>query len=541
MSLVGVYHIMDSKSIAEPSLFESYPKESPIENGFVYDFGERTYRVLDLNLQGLSRLKLNLKASKDDLFHIDTLDLYLERARERYAQGVAERLGSEPSLIMKELYTLIERLDQKRSQMLKAKPDARPEMTKDEQEEALAFLRSPSLIEQIQKDFLAAGFIGEETARLFGYLAATSRFTEKPLGLLILSRSGAGKSSLQEAICKFVPEEDLEDYARMSGKVLYYKLSLKYKVLAIAEDKGAEDAIYPIRILQSEQRLSVSVAATDAKTGEKRAEEYEVEGPVAIFFTSTSTESMDFETRNRFAMLTIDESREQTERILEVQRRRYTLEGRLSEKETEPILRKHHNAQRLLKERTERGVVVVNPYAGDLKYPSDKLLMRREHEKYLTLIMTIAFLRQFQKEIKQAKTKDGKTLEYVEADIEDIALAGKLAAEILGRSLDELSPHTRRLLKLIKTMVDERRAKREEHHCLFSRKEVGDYTGWSYWQLREPMEMLVKLEYLALVKSQKHNQFVYELLWDGQGETGEKFFMGLIDVETLHKQRRKRA
>lgn len=538
---------METKSISDPNLFESFPKETPIpagggtgSHGFLYDFGEHTYRVLDLNLQGLSRLKLNLKVSKGDLFHIDTLDLYMERARERFAQSAGERFGVEQEKIMKELYTLIEKLDAKRSEMLKVKPEAQPEMSQVEHEEALAFLRSAALIEQIQKDFLAAGFIGEETARLFGYLAATSRFMEKPLGLLILSRSGAGKSSLQEAICKFIPEEDLENYARMSGKVLYYKLSLKHKVLAIAEDKGAEDAIYPIRILQSEQRLSVSVATTDPKTGEKRAEEYEVEGPVAIFFTSTSTESMDFETRNRFAMLTIDESREQTERILEMQRRRYTLEGRLSQKETEPIFRKHHNAQRLLKERTGRGVVVVNPYADDLTYPSDKLLMRREHEKYLTLIMTIAFLRQFQKEIKTARTKTGKVLEYVEADLEDIALANTLAAEILGRSLDELSPHTRRLLTLIKTMVDEHSGKEKENY-VFNRKEVCDYTGWSYWQLREPMEMLVKLEYLALIKSQKHNQFVYELLWDGQGENGGRFFMGLIDVESLRKQRRKRA
>ena len=40
----------------------------------------------------------------------------------------------------------------------------------------------------------------------------------------------------------------------------------------------------------------------------------------------------------------------------------------------------------------------------------------------------------------------GERLEYIEATLADIALANELAHDVLGRSLDELAPQTRKLL-----------------------------------------------------------------------------------------------
>lgn len=525
---------MPEKSTSD--LFESYPKESVIDNGFVFAFPERTYRALDMNLVGLSRLKVNLKATAGDRFHIDTLDLYLDRARERFVQVAAERFTADKDEITQELYTLIEKLDKKRVELLEKKTTepATKEMSAAEREEALAFLRSPDLIDQIQKDFDACGYIGEETPRLFGYLATVSRFLEKPLGILIVSRSGAGKSQLQDMIGKFVSEEQLHRYTRVTGQSLFYQEdgNLKYSVLSIAEEKGAEDAIYSIRTLQSDQYLTVAVTTTDPKTGTKRTEEYHVEGPVVIIITTTNPEALDFETRNRFVILTIDESREQTERILQRQRERYTLKGRLEKRLEDPIYQKHRNAQRLLNECVH--VEIVNPYSLELTYPNDKLLMRREHEKYMTLINTIAFLRQFQKLLKKTKTSDGGEMQYIEVEIKDIALANQLAADVLGHSLDELSPHTRTLLKSIKQMVDDE-GKRD---MVFSRKEICEKTGWSYWQIHNHLKQLVDMEYLLFVGGSDRNRYQYQLLWDGKGENGERFVSGLIDVETLKKRKK---
>lgn len=524
---------------------KSGPKEAAIDGGYIFNFEERTYRVLDMNLVGLSKLKVNLKVSVNQdssRFHIDTLDLYLDRARERFVQIASERFSVEQADIAQELYVLIDLLENKRLELIRGdeKKESPDEMTDQERTEAISFLQSKDLIDLIQKDFDLCGYIGEETSRLFGYLAAVSRFLKYPLGVLIVSRSGAGKSQLQDMIGKFVPEESLHKYTRISGQSLFYQEdgNLKYSVLSIAEEKGAEDAIYSIRTLQSDQYLTVAVTTTDPKTGIKRTEEYHVEGPVVIIITTTNPEALDFETRNRFVILTIDESREQTKRILQKQRERQSLEGLLRSRSEESIFRKHKNAQRLLK----KNLFVVNPFFKDLTYPEDQLLMRREQNKYLTLIETIAFLHQYQREIKNIQTAAGE-VDYIEVTLGDIALANKLAAEVLGRSLDELSPHTRTLLKEIKAMVDEKCAaeKKKPGDFSFSRKELCEYTGWSYWQIHDHLKHLVDMEYLAMQNGNECNRYSYKLIWDGQGEDGQKFISGLLNVEDLKKRRSARG
>lgn len=540
---------MDSKStrstpqsnVSDPNLFESFPKESLIPNGFLYEFPERSYRVLEMNLQSLSRLRVNLRVTNGHArsgapFHIDTLDLYIERARERYAEIAARRFDIAEEAIRQELYMLIEALDQKRVDMMKAAPVPSTEgMSDKERAEAIAFLRSPDLMDEITRDFDACGYIGEETPRLFGYLAMMSRFLDKPLGLLIVSRSGAGKSQLQDAISRFVTPSQLRRYTRISGQSLFYQEqgSLKNTVIAIAEEKGAEDAIYSIRTLQSDQYLTVAVTTTDQKSGLKRTDEYRVEGPVVIIITTTNPEALDFETRNRFVILTIDESREQTRRILQKQRAQDSLEGLVQSSAEQAILRKHHNAQQLL----NPSLKVVNPFYEALKYPDEKLLMRREQKKYLTLIKTIAFLHQHQRRIKSIKGPEGKPIEYIEVEIEDIVLAGKLASEVLGRSLDELSPHTRSLLQEIKSMVDTRakQEKKKAEDILFSRRDIREHTGWSYWQVYDHIKPLLDMEYL-LMHSETRNRPMYRLLWDGEGREGERFLMGLMNSESLKKK-----
>ena len=229
---------------------------------------------------------------------------------------------------------------------------------------------------------------------------------------------------------------------------------------------------------------------------------------------------------------------DQTKRILQVQRNRYSLEGRLQQSSSEHIYKLHHNAQRLIKERVLEGVRCVLPFASHLIFPDDRVLMRRDHEKYLSLIISIATLFQFQREAKTAKTDDGREFKYTLVTLEDVALANKFAAEILGRSLDELAPPSRELLNLIKKMVDDTALKtgKKKQDILFTRRELKDYTGWSYWQIHDHLIQLVKMEYIQMTKGGKDNRCRYELLWDGKGEDGSKFFMGLIDVEGLRKK-----
>src|SRR5207247_8566350 len=103
---------------------------------------------------------------------------------------------------------------------------------------------------------------------------------------------------------------------------------LKHKVLAIVEEEGAERASYALKLLQSEGELTIASTGKDPQTGRLVTQEYRVEGPVMIFLTTTAIE-IDEELLNRCLVLSVDENREQTRRIHQLQRQRETLEGRL--------------------------------------------------------------------------------------------------------------------------------------------------------------------------------------------------------------------
>jgi DNA primase len=157
-----------------------------------------------------------------------------------------------------------------------------------------------------------------------------------------------------------------------------------------------------------------------------------------IFLTTTAID-LDEELQNRCLTLAVDESAEQTGRIHQLQRERRTLAGLIAKVERQDVLKKLRNAQRLL-----QPVDVLNPYAPSLTFATARTRNRRDHEKYLTLIDAIALLHQHQRETRTLPSGQ----RFIEVTLDDIALANELAPEILGRSLDELPPQTRRLLGL---------------------------------------------------------------------------------------------
>jgi hypothetical protein len=347
--------------------------------------------------------------------------------------------------------------------------------------------------------------------------------------VLVQSSSAAGKSTLMEAVIALVPEEDRVKYSAMTGQSLFYlgAQDLKHKVLAIAEEEGAARAAYALKLLSSEGELTIASTGKDPQTGNLVTQEYRVEGPVMLFTTTTAAE-VDEELKNRCLVLGVDESREQTQAIHRLQRDRRTLEGLARKARRSEIQKRHRNAQRCL-----RPLEVLNPYAHGLTFPDQATRTRRDHEKYLTLIDTIALLHQMQREV-HVMERAGCAIEYVEATLADIALANELAHEVLGRSLDELPPQTRRLLQLIERHVarecEEKSIARGAFR--FSRRGLREAIGWGDSQLKLHLARLVDLEYLIAHRG-AHGAHEYEIVYDGGGEDGRPFVPGLIDVEAL--------
>jgi DNA primase catalytic core len=504
------------------------------EEEVIFNLGDRRYRVRGLaKNSSFESLKVNLLVSKGEGFHVDTLDLYAARARAAYIRQAAEELRLSEEILKHDLGQVLLRLEAMQEELIRnaVEPKKKDVALSDaERDAALELLKSPNLLARVLDDFARCGVVGEETNKLVGYLGSVSRKLEEPLAILIQSSSAAGKSSLMEAVLAFVPEEDRVKYSAMTGQSLFYMgdTDLKHKVLAIVEEEGASRASYALKLLQSEGELTIASTGKDPQSGRLVTHEYRVEGPCQLFLTTTAIE-LDEELLNRCVVLTVDEDREQTRAIHRLQRERQTLEGLLARKDKDAILKLHRDAQRLL-----RPLLVANPFATALTFLDDRTRTRRDHMKYLTLIRTIALLHQYQRPHKTV-IHQGQPLEYVEVTREDVAVANRLAHQVLGRSLDELPPQTRRLLMQLDAMVTTVCAEKamQRKDCRFTRKDVRAATGWGDTQLKLHLHRLEELEYLVAHRPARGQTFQYELVYDGQGKDGMPFLAGLVDLAAL--------
>jgi DNA primase len=514
---------------------EPEPAADVNEREVIVPLGDRRYRVRGLRKNSSYEvMKINLLVSSPAGLHVDTLDLYAAKARQQFARQAAAELGVEESAIQRDLGRVLLKLEELQDQLiqaaLKPKVPTAVEIAKDDEAAALAFLKSPDLTERIVADVERTGLVGEPINVLVGYLSAVSRKLPAPLAILIQSTSAAGKSALMDAVLRLMPEEDRIHYSAMTGQSLFYlgERDLKHKILAIAEEEGVRQAAYALKLLQSQGELTIASTGKDPTTGMLTTQEYRVEGPVMLCLTTTAID-VDEELQNRCLTLTINESREQTRAIQAAQRKRRTLDGLLAESEAQGIVALHRNAQRLL-----RPLAVVNPFAEALTFLDERTRTWRDHAKYLSLIDAIALLHQHQREVKRAE-RGGRVIEYVEATAADIALANRLAHEVLGRSLDELPPQTRRLLGVVCALVAERVKAQgiERSEVRFTRREVRERSGLSNTQLGVHLERLLAMEYLIAHRGGRGQSYVYELLFDGDAEASAPHLPGLIDVAEL--------
>lgn len=526
-----------------PSLAaEPLPADLPDE--LQLDTGALTWRVRGWKKNLIPEaMKVNLtartKADADgaSAYFVDTLDLYAARSRTAFLKAAAVELGLAEDAVKRELGAVLLRLESLQDAHISQIKDGRggaraPVLSIDDEAKALELLRAPDLVGRIVADLHSLGVVGEDLNLLAAYLAATSRKLDAPLAVLIQSSSAAGKSSLMDAVLQLIPEEERIRYSAMTGQSLFYlgETNLQHKILAIAEEEGVRQAAYALKILQSDGELTIASTAKDEATGNLATRQYTVKGPVMLMLTTTAID-VDEELLNRCLVLAVNESAEQTRAIHERQRQRQTLAGLLQRSQKDGIKALHHNAQRLL-----APVAVVNPFADRLTFLADKTRTRRDHMKYLTLIQAIALLHQHQREVKTVE-HGGQVLSYIEAAMADIELANRIAHEVLGRTLDELPPQTRRLLNLVRAMVAERARSEgiKPAQVRFTRRDVRDATQWSDNQLKVHCARLADMEFLLIHGGSRGHSLRYELLWDG-ADDATHHLCGLIDTTELHNE-----
>jgi len=441
------------------------------------------YRVrVAANLAG--RLRATVKAERGRLFHVDSLDLYASRSRAEFARRAEKALQLEASAVEADLLALVVEAEKaaEEKQDEDEKP-AVPAMSEAERAEALALLKRRDLLDQLAADVDALGYVGEETNKRLLYLVAVSRKLADPLSAVILSQSGAGKSGITEVIERLTPPEDVVLLTRLTPQSLYYTAPgfLDQKLVIVEERYGSMEADYSIRVLQSRKKLIAAAPIKDPQTGNMRTKVFTVEARAA-FIEATTASAVNHENATRCFELTMDESAEQTRRIHERQRVMRTERGLRLRQESEAIVRRHWNAQRLLEPRP-----VIIPYADRLTFPSAWMRTRRDHARFLNLVEVSAFLHQHQREIREGA---------ILASLADYEAAYVLAAQVLAETLSDVKKPLREAYEAVQNLA-------LKGNGSVSRREIREALQVPDSTVRRWLQELVELEYLAQVEASK--------------------------------------
>jgi hypothetical protein len=198
------------------------------------------------------------------------------------------------------------------------------------------------------------------------------------------------------------------------------------------------------------------------------------------------------ENSSRCFVINADESREQTGRIHESQRKKYSLEKlRHGEEAVKRIVTRHQAAQRLLRKKN-----IVNDFAPYLDFPTGLMRLRRDHDRFLDLIACVCFLRQYQKR----EEYEGDT-GFIRCDLTDYRIAFTLMVEgVLSSTVRELPTGTQLLYNEIREWV--RKEARRQHvaaaEVSFTQRQVREATGLGHTWVKANMRRLAEYEYLEV-------------------------------------------
>jgi hypothetical protein len=453
-----------------------------------------------IRLEGLDRMRTTLKVQVEHLSLRHNLDLYNDTQVEKLVRKVAEKLEVGTSVITAALTDLTDLLEQYRLDEIEkqgaSQNDKRKILSAEEQQQARLYLSAPNLMERTREDIGKAGVIGEETNRLLMYLIFTSRKRETPLHIISLGSSGIGKTHLQEKVSALIPDEDKMESTSLTAAAIYYfgRYDLRHKLVLIEDLDGAEQALFPIRELQSKKKIIRTVPVKNTK-GETKSIQLVVEGPVTIAGCTTK-ESIYEDNANRSFLIYIDESKEQDDKVMDYQRKHSA--GKIDAAEQQTIVKQLQNTQRIL-----QAVQVRNPFAESLKIPDEVFKPRRTNAHYLAFIELVTFYHQYQRE-KKYDQDTGE--EYIETTLEDIAEANKLIKEILLRKSDELNGATRNYFEKLKIWLT------QESRTTYTNQEAKRVLRLPSSTIKRYQLYLFQSGYIRVSNGKKHRGYEYEIV-----------------------------
>ena len=339
-------------------------------------------------------------------------------------------------------------------------------------ENTIDFLKQNNLLQELNKLIEQSGIVGEANSRLLLFIIASSYKTKSPLHAIVQGSSGSGKTHLISKIADIIPQEDVLRFTRITESSLYNwgEYELVNKLLVIEDLDGLkEEAMFAMRELISNQRLSSSVSIKDKK-GNIKSTKKEVKGVFSSLSATTKGEIYE-DNMSRSFLLAVDESQDQTDKIINYQNKR--IAGEINEKDQE-------KAKELLQKiiRALKVEEVQNPYATQIQLPENVHKKRRLNEMFQSIIKQITIINQYQR-----RTQNNRIV----TEIIDIENAVEILFESIILKIDELDGSLRQFFERLK-----KKFKTDD----FTRFEAMEATGFKKTQLQYYINQLVQLEYI---------------------------------------------
>lgn len=391
-------------------------------------------------------------------------------------------------------------------------PKAETKYDEETQAEALELLKAPDLLYKIKLFLELWGkywedgkwkkkkpIIGEDANKLHVVCSSLSSLYSEKINALLLGKSSVGKSRTVVIPSLLFPDrtEDLAGMTEASPKNIEDDLS--GRIFVLKEIEGSANAEYYLKILfdSEAEDMKIRTSEKDPETNHYTSVLRETVGkPVGL--TTTAVPKYGVEFRNRFSLLQLDESREQTRRIKDMDMKMRREIPKDITKEVEKI----RCAFSLLKPMEVK-------IKFEVFYPSDEVDARRAYKRLLTLIEIIALLHQYQRDTFVGE--DGET--YLKATIADFYYAYSIAEASIGMDVQELTENAQKLFTCL--VEDNEETKKENWYVSDMSSLIKEKLSlkWSQDTLRGYLKELRLSDFLSFCvdETKRGNPYLYSL------------------------------
>ncbi|MFA6924772.1 MAG: ATP-binding protein [Bacteroidales bacterium] len=432
------------------------------------------------------------------------IDLYERESIRFLAEQLSNIFYQNHEQVETELLQLADELEKYREQQLEQIKNEYKikrnylQISPEKEKQIIEFLKSPNLISNIDKLIEQAGVVGEENTRKLLFIIASTYKMNYPLHSLIQGTSGSGKSHLINTIGECFPPEDVMSMTRVTSKSFYHytREELVDKLMLIQDYDGLdEEAQYAFRELQSAGIISSSTIYKD-QTGNLVSAVKVVKSHFASLLATTKAE-IYYDSMSRSIIIGVDESEEQTQKIIEYQNK--ILSGIIEESQERKAKVFLQNCIRCIK-----SYEVVNPYADKIKLPTEAKMLRRLNNHYQAFIKQLTILHQYQ------RRRDDKN--RLISEPEDLKMACEILFDAIMLKVDDLDSSLRQFFDKLKEYIKKiGNGKLSEYQ--FTQREIRLALNLSKGTCFRNMEDLEMLEYIQKTGGYANKGFKYKIIF----------------------------